>query len=247
MKMRYQRDELINFIDEFNEIYKNRPIYQNNGGMKSAHLFPLYAYLKLKKPKIIFESGVYRGQSTWLIRSACPESKIVSLDLNLSQRIYTDPLTLYIEKDITEIGISEIIREYDPDDVLVFFDDHQNFTDRVDFLLEEKIKNVIYEDNYPYDQGDCISPKKILEELPFTIKGDSISIHKDEAEKIKKTISHYEEFPPIFIDKKTRWGTDWSYKTSIPILDEKQSDRYPEFYSERFDYTWICYIEMIKK
>ena len=43
MKMRYQRDELINFIDEFNEIYKNRPIYQNNDEMKSAHLFPLYA------------------------------------------------------------------------------------------------------------------------------------------------------------------------------------------------------------
>ena len=34
------REKMLEFIDEFHELYQTRPIKDNNGGMKSGHMFP---------------------------------------------------------------------------------------------------------------------------------------------------------------------------------------------------------------
>ena len=46
----FTNSKLLTFLDEFNILYSRRPIEDNSGGMKSAHLFPLYCYLQIMKP-----------------------------------------------------------------------------------------------------------------------------------------------------------------------------------------------------
>lgn len=241
-EFKFSSTEMLSFIDEFKDLYSNRPIIDNTGGMKSSHLFSLFFYLKKAKPKLIIESGVYKGQGTWLIKQCCPNSKIISIDINLDQILCRYEDVIYYNKDITEIYIKDIIQYFDPEDILVFFDDHQDFNKRINFLVENKIKHVIYEDNYPYDQGDCISPKKIIEEDDFFVNNQKINFEKNERDYIINKINHYEEFPPLFVDSKTRWNNNWIYKTRENLLND--FEKYKDFYNERFDYTWICYIEI---
>ena len=244
---KYTNNEILKFIDEFNVIYQNRPIKDNSGGMKSAHLLALFFYLKKMQPKLIIESGIYKGQGTWLMRECCPNSRIISIDIDLNQIVFKDDKTEYYDKDIMTIGLDRLIENFNSDDILIFFDDHQNFNERFNFLVKHKIKHVIYEDNYPYNQGDCISPKKIIENEIFTVNNKQVFLDNKEIEFIIKNINHYEEFPPIFKDNKTRWGNEWVYNTRPSLLNEESIQKYQNFYDERFDYTWICYMELNNK
>ena len=49
--------------------------------------FYFYLILKNLKPELIIESGVYKGQSTWLIENTLPNSKIISIDIDLNKKI----------------------------------------------------------------------------------------------------------------------------------------------------------------
>jgi hypothetical protein len=245
MKNIFENEKLMVFLDEFNELYSKRPIYDNSGGMKSAHLFPLYCYLKIMNPEFILESGVYKGQGTWLMRECCPDSEIVSIDINFSNLVFKDKKTTYIQKDISDIGLYDFVKKYESDKVLVFFDDHQDFNKRLDYLINCGIENVIFEDNYPFNQGDCISPKKLVEPFDFYVNQNLVKL--EQKDYLVSKIEHYEEFPPIFKDEMTRWGINWSYITREPLLSQDFSSHYDIFYNERFDYTWICYLKLKKQ
>ena len=41
-KTKWIRQELTSSLDEFEQIYNNRPIKENGGGMKSPHMFPAW-------------------------------------------------------------------------------------------------------------------------------------------------------------------------------------------------------------
>jgi len=119
----WSRSEILDSIDEFSEIYSNRPIIDNEGGMKAPHMFALWFMAKNLSPDLIIESGIWKGQSTWLLETACPEAKIVSIDINLKFRTYISKSknVTYSNKDFSEHDWSNI-----SDRSLVFFDDHQN-------------------------------------------------------------------------------------------------------------------------
>ena len=40
---KWSRTDLISSLDEFTDLYLNRPIKENDGGMKSPHMFPAYS------------------------------------------------------------------------------------------------------------------------------------------------------------------------------------------------------------
>ena len=110
---------------------------------------------------------------------------------------------------------------------------------------------MVFEDNYPYLQGDCYSPKKILSKKKYVI--DSMGIknwfepNEDDYQFFIKNVLGYQEFPPLFKDNITRWGDDWdneNYETNEPLLSESDVEIYPTFFEERKDYTWICYLEL---
>ena len=57
-------EEIKNELDNFIQIYSERPIKKNDFGMKFPHMFACYFILKKINPEFVIESGVYKGQST---------------------------------------------------------------------------------------------------------------------------------------------------------------------------------------
>ena len=67
----WSRSEILDHIDEFAALYADRPVKENRGGMKAPHLFALWFIARKLAPDLIVESGVWKGQSTWLLENAC--------------------------------------------------------------------------------------------------------------------------------------------------------------------------------
>ena len=96
------------------------------------------------------------------------------------------------------------------------------------------------------------SPKKILSNKKYVIdrSGNREWFDKKDSDLdyFKSIVNVYQEMPPIFVDKTTRWGEEWNeetYPTPVALLSNSYKKQYEEFYKERLDYTWLCYIELI--
>lgn len=241
----FDRAEMISSIDEFYNLYTQRPIVDNNGGMKSNHLFHTWFMVKKIRPKFIIESGVWKGLGTWFLEKASEKSKIFSFDPVVQNRIYTSSSVTYLSHDITKNDWSTI----DKKNTLVFLDDHQNFFDRLIFCVENGFRYIIVEDNYPILQGDCYSPKKILSRKKYVIDKNGQKIfmnsNSEHYDYFINNVKKYQELPPFFKDNKTRWGDIWddeNYNTPSPLLTDE--NKYPILFEERKHYTWICFIEI---
>lgn len=235
----WTRAEIVASIDEFLTIYADRPIKDNQGGMKAPHMFAVWFMTKKLSPDIIVESGIWKGQSTWLLEKACPKAKLMSIDLNLRHRIYISDKAIYSDKDFSEQDWSEIT-----DRSLVFFDDHQNAYRRLQQCKWFGFRHIIFEDNYPITQGDCYSLKKVFSNAGFEparfqqkigysriatkllrrftrmIGLSPISLMPQyeamiikpndiDSRMLQKHLDGYYEFPPVFKTDKTRWEDEW--------------------------------------
>lgn len=241
-------EDIKKHIEEFSNIYISRPIKNNTGGMKSAHMLNAWYVIRNIKPKIIIESGVWKGLGTWLFKNASPDSEIISIDPCPRFREITLESVKYTTDDFLSIDWKNII---DTTNTLVFFDDHQDAIKRLKYCQQHNFKYIMYEDNYPYNRGDVYSIKKILSQKSFIIDKDGkqewFKNNIDDYRYLINNIKSYQELPPIFKDEKTRWGDLWDsdgYETPDPLLDNSYKEKYPVFFSERFDYTWICYLEI---
>ena len=67
-------------LEEFLEIYKDRPDKSNTCGIRISHSLAIYTIAKRLQPNTIVESGVNSGQSTYFFRKAAPSAKIISID-----------------------------------------------------------------------------------------------------------------------------------------------------------------------
>ena len=160
--------EIEPYLSEFIEIYKNRPITNNIGGMGFNHSFALYVILKKLNVSNIYESGIYKGHSTWLIENSLDKFNLVSIDINLGLREYisNNENIKYFEGDIEDLSFKDI----DVKNTIVYFDDHTNVIERLKFLYSWGIKYAIFEDNYPVGQGDAYSVRKVLNKSGQDIK-----------------------------------------------------------------------------
>ena len=149
---KWEEKELLEEIKIFEELYKDRPIKNNIHGMRFQHMFATYFILKKINPSLVIESGVFKGQSTWLIEKALPNSEILSIDINLTQREYISNKAEYSDIDFKNQDFSNI-----PKNTLVFFDDHINHYERLQQAKFFNIKHIILEDNYPPEKGDFYS------------------------------------------------------------------------------------------
>jgi hypothetical protein len=233
----WTEDAIRDHLGEFQEIYDARPIKDNTGGMRSAHMFAVWFIARQINPEFIVESGIFKGQSTWLLEVACPDARIVSIDPNLEMREYISNRAEYSNKDFSEHDWSDI-----PDNSLAFFDDHQNALRRTQQCIWFGFQNVIFEDNYPHSQGDCYSLKKVWAGSGFGSANPScpsngqitgavyqllrksgltaasaIPEHQSwnippnlhDAKLLRKWLEIYYEFPPIYKRELTRWGDKW--------------------------------------
>jgi hypothetical protein len=241
----WTRAEIAASIDEFSTIYADRPIKDNKGGMKAPHMFAVWFMARQLSPDLIVESGIWKGQSTWLLEKACPKADLVCIDLNLGYREYISNNAVYSDKDFSEQDWSEVT-----DRTLAFFDDHQNAYKRLQQCDWFGFKHIIFEDNYPITQGDCYSLKKAfanagfnpansqrkrtgdgtaakirrrfakligLSPISLTPQYEAVTIESNESDShmLRKHLDIYCEFPPIFKSDTTRWGDAWS-ESSYP-------------------------------
>lgn len=261
-KVEWTYDEIRKSIPEFLELYKLKPITDNQGGMKSPHMFATWFMLKKINPKNVIESGIWKGQGTWLIENALPNANVFSIDLNLSIRKYVSDRVKYFNKDFNDIDWSIIS---DKDNTVLFFDDHQNALERIRKGKELGFKQYIFEDNYPVNHGDCYSLKKVFQHAGFKSnvqnknmkqiimnlikpsKSEYIPPNSSDSNYLKDILDIYYEFPPVFKKEKTRWGDNWDekyYPTPEPLYDKTGHDYLKVFEEEAIFYTWICYANL---
>ena len=254
-KIQYPLDDIEIALSEFYALYATRPIKDNGGGMKSPHLFNTWYAVKKLQPKLIIESGVWRGLGTWFLEKAAPDSTIISIEINYSNLIYKSPDVVYLNQDIKTYDWDKILNEkyahISRDEILVFLDDHQNFLHRLEFIHSLGIKHILYEDNYPPSQGDAYSPKKILSCEDYVIdRAGAREMHKFSYQSradFERFVKTYQELPPIFKLNQTRWGDVWedpNYPTKPPLLSNERKKDFPVFFDEADSYTWICYMEL---
>jgi hypothetical protein len=163
--LNFKKKEIEKEINKFLKIYKFRPIKNNKNGMKINHMFALYYLLKKLKPRYVIESGVLKGQGTWLIEKSLPKAKIFSIDIDLSTRQYISKKVKYLDKDFKYFN-----EDIEPDKTLAFFDDHTCHLERIKQCKFFNIKKIILEDNYDIGKGDFNSLKLILANKSFIHK-----------------------------------------------------------------------------
>ena len=268
----WTRAEIIASIDEFSTIYATRPIKDNRGGMKAPHMFAVWFMVRKLSPDLIVESGIWKGQSTWLLEKACPKARLVSIDLNLGNRQYISERAVYSDKDFSEQDWQEVT-----DRSLVFFDDHQDAYKRLQQCKWFGFKHIIFDDNYPTIRGDCYSLKKAFSNAGFepaysqqkitniSVKilrrlarlvgvflipqYEAAKVHPNDIDSrmLQKHLDIYYEFPPVLKTDKTRWGDEWneaSYPSPKPLLERATKSSHEIFLDEAIFYTWICYAKL---
>ena len=161
----FETEELKDSFKKFLEIYERRPFKSNTGGMRLSHCFAFYLFLKKIKPPLIVESGVLRGQGTWLIENICPNAEIICIDIYPHKRIYTSKKAKYYSKDFKYLDWTNI-----PENSLAFFDDHQNAVDRLIYAKWCGFKHLIFEDNFADSSEPCdtYSLKRAFSNSGFT-------------------------------------------------------------------------------
>jgi hypothetical protein len=232
----FDRTDMVAHLNEFADVYKNRPIKDNQGGQLSAQLFYSWYVAKKMQPNVIIESGTYKGQGTWAFEQACPNAKIICLD-PFPKEVYKSTTAEYVRGDFNQVDWQYVPKE----NCLVFFDDHQNALARMISCKKLGFKYVMFEDNYPEGQGDCMSLKKAFnknakhEIIPTVLA----------SEWLKNIVKTYYEMPPIFDLPTNRWGLPWeTYASNEPLLKVVQEKYQQVYYEEMSQYTWINYVEL---
>ena len=207
----FDNQYLLNQLPEFLKIYENKPILDNHSGMRVEHCFALYCFLKTLKPKHVIESGIWRGQTTWLIKKTIEDVDLYSIDTDLSQKKISFNDVTYLNKDITKYDWKEI----DKDKTLIIFDDHVCFSKRLDFLLKNNFKHIIFDDNLPNNFISYYTPKMIYEK-EILVKKEYIKYSN-----LKRFVSFLFNY---FISRKYNKKTDIVFKKKFIKIIHPPSD-----------------------
>ncbi len=241
-RINYDYAKIRSYLFDFLELYSQRPIKDNKGGMKSPHSFAFYFLLRELKPKVVIESGVWKGHSTWLIENTICDAKIFSIDLNLNMLMYKSNKAIYFDKDFASHNWFDLLSDDERNDSLCFFDDHQNAFNRLQQCINFGFQKIIFEDNYELNTGDCYSIKQIIDS-----KNEDINF-------LNEILFSYYEFPPVFSPLDIKWnsnerGSRFKYPNIKPPLlnvSEKDGD-FNVFYKEADNYTFLAYLNLNPK
>jgi hypothetical protein len=128
----------------FYKIFKNFSI-PLQGGMGFNNLLQLFISIKVLKPEIIIESGVWRGCGTYFIEKAMgKKTKLFCFDISFRKLKYKSKDAKYIEKDLTNFLLK---LEKKNKKVMVIFDDHVSHHKRISLSLKKKIDFIFLDDD----------------------------------------------------------------------------------------------------
>ncbi len=102
----------------------------------------LFLLARILNPKVIVESGVYRGSSLFTLKRAVPNAKMFAFDVNLGTLLSRLDGVDYREHDWS----TDDVRAQSPSD-LCFFDDHINNCMRIRQSYDRGFRHVIVDDS----------------------------------------------------------------------------------------------------
>jgi hypothetical protein len=138
---------LARHIDEFRQVYLDMPITRNVYGVNFASGLILFLMARNLNPSLIVESGVYKGQSTYFLASACPRATILAFDPNLRELAYRTPGVDYYEHDWMSSDV-----KCDPIGTgMCFFDDHQSQAQRIIQAHKRGFRHLVFDDSWPIE------------------------------------------------------------------------------------------------
>jgi hypothetical protein len=132
-------------IKNYEKIFRSDQIknFNLNGGMGFNNGLILFCIVSYLNPKVLIESGVFRGFTTVLLdKATADEAEILCFDINLSRNEYKSKKTKHYNLDIEEtpkINFQKVD--------FALFDDHVSHYDRLKFCLLNKINAVILDDD----------------------------------------------------------------------------------------------------
>lgn len=139
-------DRAADAVDEFLALYPERPVKDNEGGSGFNDSLWIFVVARCLQPRLIVESGVFKGHTTWILRQARPEAEIHCFDIDLTDRlIYRDQNAVLHECDWMEVPFPKV----DGQTSLAFFDDHINQARRVREAYERGFRHLLFDDNFP--------------------------------------------------------------------------------------------------
>lgn len=149
-----ERTALLAALREFAGVMKAAP-FQNHEGLRGVSAFALYWFIKQINPTVVFEVGVWKGFSTWLIEQAAPAAEVHCLDPIFLFEFYLDsakvgetyrsPRAHYSTQDFSCADVRRTIEGHSRP--LAFFDDHQNKWPRLLQCKDAGIKDIVFDDN----------------------------------------------------------------------------------------------------
>jgi hypothetical protein len=249
MDFNISKSNILPFMREFYDIYKNRPIKENNGGMKATQCFWAWYLLKMLNPEVVIESGIWLGQSTWLIETACPNARILSIDINLNIQQYRSKKATYSNIDFNNNDWTTILGKDTCKNTVAFIDDHQDNYERLKHGFKHNIGHMIFEDNYPTNQGDILSLKKILSADYHTIDLRGVRTRHTIPPEYKnnlRSMCEYFECPPIFLDTNiTRWGDTFAeHNCKDPLFTSVEEDIMKLYKNDQLNYNYMCIVRL---
>jgi hypothetical protein len=229
-----------NEILEFENIY-DREICEIPGAMSIESMLALYVTLKKVNPRLVIESGVGGGATTYIIRKVMPYVNIICLDPSL--------LPYYTWRDSCEYTKYNIGSDFidfkdmkitDTDHLLVVFDDQQNQASRLFQCYNKGVTHVFFANNYPPGCGKFVSLEKFYRnDIPNTQ-----NIMNESTRQVRRMIKQYCIYPNIFPGKiETRDGLfdcKSIFENNLKMYD------YPLYYLFQQNYRWPTYIKLNK-
>jgi hypothetical protein len=158
-----ERDFMLAELPLFLKVYSQRPVLDNKYGTQFGHQFAMWCAVRKVRPRHIIESGVNKGQGTWILRQAAPDAQLILLDPRDDGILYRDmrPDTRYFTgmhfQDFADISWSRL--RVDVSRTLVYFDDHQAGVVRAHQATTRGFRYVMMDDNYDRDKYDNLSLK----------------------------------------------------------------------------------------
>ncbi len=239
-------DKLLFNSDDINYFVKNIWVSEfsnNNGGMGAPDLFTLWFILNKYKPKVVVESGVWNGLSTKLIRRTLPDCKLICLDPRdipvsgyKDESASTEYYMGHEFKDFSDLDLSK----YNKNDILCFFDCHQNAYLRLQQCIDKQVNKIFFNDNYPVNCGSHYTIEH-LKKYDYRL----FFVNEDDKEKMLNKIDIYHVFPNIFPGK-IKTGEGYFDCNSFLTSDNnnKNNEIFKIFDIERNKYRWNTFITL---
>jgi hypothetical protein len=228
-----EKDALTAGLREFADVLRRKP-FQNSEGLRGVSAFALYWFVRQVRPTVVFEVGVWKGFSTWLIEQAAPDAEIYCFDplFYLEHLIeparlgpvYRSPRARYQRGEFSCADLAPVVAAHARP--MAFFDDHQHKMPRVRQARAFGLRDLVCDDNTPY---------------PSTHRSFELDRADPAAAAVlAREIERYEVFPAL-------WDTDaviGGQRIKEDGLGFPTDGEFGEVYAERQWHSYVTYVRL---